>query len=359
MGNKTREEISNEYKVKKPLYDEFTQKIERLIKELLAERKDLKIHSVSSRSKDIESFDLKLKRKYYSELTEVTDLSGVRIICIFSEDVDKVAEVIKNNFLVNEKYSVDKRKIMDPDRFGYLSLHYVLQLTKKRIEFPEFQRFEGLYCEIQIRSILQHAWAEISHEFGYKSKISIPRQLQRKFAQQAGLLEIADEQFIEIKNEIQEYARNIQSQSWKNLTIDNISVENYLHNSSTIKRIDSKIGVTTNLLQFNTTDSIVSICQYFKIKTIEELENVLLENEEKIVNFFREFWIDHKGSVYRGHSIWFLGYVLAAQTDNEHKIIEYLESMEIERDGPNSDRLEGYDQMRLAEDILEIQKKIS
>lgn len=83
---------------------------------------------------------------------------------------------------------------MEPDRFGYCSVHYVVEMSQKRLNLYEHQAYEGLKCEIQIRSVLQHAWAEIEHDLGYKSEIAIPKRIRRNFSRLAGLLEIADKE---------------------------------------------------------------------------------------------------------------------------------------------------------------------
>lgn len=83
----------------------------------------------------------------------------MRIITYFSEDVDKIASIIQSEFEVDEHNSVDKRIKLDPVRFGYLSLHYVVKLNSTRVRLSEYIIFKDLKVEIQIRSILQHAWA--------------------------------------------------------------------------------------------------------------------------------------------------------------------------------------------------------
>jgi putative GTP pyrophosphokinase len=156
-----------EYVEEKPRYEAYTKKIEELIKALL-EESNTQVHSVTSRTKEIDRFTEKVKRegKEYEEFSDVTDLSGVRIICYFADQVDIVAKLIEDNFWVHLESSIDKRKILDPDRFGYLSLHYVVELSKYRANLPEYERFKNLLCEVQMRSILQHAWAEIEHDLG-------------------------------------------------------------------------------------------------------------------------------------------------------------------------------------------------
>jgi putative GTP pyrophosphokinase len=82
-----------------------------------------------------------------------------------------VAELIEREFVIDRDNTVDKRKQLDPDRFGYLSLHHIVQLGPTRSQLVEYSSFGGIKAEIQTRSILQHSWAEVEHDLGYKSSI--------------------------------------------------------------------------------------------------------------------------------------------------------------------------------------------
>ncbi|TMR94372.1 GTP pyrophosphokinase [Nonomuraea basaltis] len=106
---------------------------------------------------------------------------------------------------------MDKRKALDPDRFGYLSLHYVASLDTRRAELAEYKRFANNGFEIQIRSILQHAWAEIEHDLGYKSRLGVPSTTRRRFSRLAGLLELADAEFVSIRDELRLYEKRVES----------------------------------------------------------------------------------------------------------------------------------------------------
>lgn len=174
--------ILSEFDAKKKIYAGFTEKLQHLTAELLRAG-DIQVHSVASRLKDRVMLERKLTAEpgKYRELGEITDIIGVRIVTYFSEDVDRVSKVIEREFDVDWTTSIDKRATLDPDRFGYLSLHYIVTLGAARAVFRENQRFAGLKAEIQIRSILQHAWAEIEHDLGYKTELAVPRDIRRRF----------------------------------------------------------------------------------------------------------------------------------------------------------------------------------
>lgn len=103
------------------------------------------------------------------------------------------------------KNSIDKRKSIEPDRFGYMSLHYIVSLNKTRSKLPEYSDFSELKFEIQIRTILQHSWAKIEHKLGYKSNSSVPDEIRRLFSILSGTLELVDKEFVTIKEAIHDY----------------------------------------------------------------------------------------------------------------------------------------------------------
>ena len=152
----------------------------------------LNIHHVTGRVKKPASLADKLRRKpgRYAALEDVTDLVGVRIITYFESDVNVVSRLVESAYDVDWNHSVDKSKRHDPDRFGYMGVHYVVRATP---QLPEFAALGvcGLYFEIQIRSILQHAWAEIEHDLGYKNPEAVPREVRRRFYRLSGLLRIS------------------------------------------------------------------------------------------------------------------------------------------------------------------------
>lgn len=348
--------IVKEYRKVKPYYEECTKKIHELVSSLI-EESDIQIHSISSRTKDIDNLYEKVKRKgeKYDQLLDITDLSGIRIICYFSDQVDKVADIIENNFITLNELSIDKRKTLDPDTFGYLSLHFVVKLSEARSKLPEYKRFEDFYCEIQIRSILQHAWAEIEHDLGYKSSIEIPRDVQRRFYRLAGLLELADDEFNRIKYEIEQYSAEIDAKIFEKpeeILIDKVSLEHFILNSPIVKELDEIITLNANaeLRDFNDISHYIKKIAYFNIETIDDLDKTIENNKEKIISFAKDWLSDEYASLSRGISLFYLGYVLVGATQDSEKILEYLQSFQIGVD--ESDYYE------TARDILEAYNKI-
>ena len=130
-----------------------------------------------------------------------TDLAGVRIIAYFPSDIDKIVPLIAKKFNIDSKHSRDRRLSSDPAIFGYASVHFVVEFNPQMLKLPEYALFNKMKCEIQVRTILQHAWAEIEHDIVYKSLGEIPFRVRRRFACLAGLLEIADREFESLRQD--------------------------------------------------------------------------------------------------------------------------------------------------------------
>src|SRR5260370_40978963 len=85
-------------------------------------------------------------------------------------------------------------------RLGYLSVHYLIRLQENRTKLPEYKKFAALIAEVQVRTVMQHVWAEIEHDVQYKSSVAIPQTIRRRLMTVAGLLEIADREFQSIQD---------------------------------------------------------------------------------------------------------------------------------------------------------------
>lgn len=205
--------LSNEQKLK-----EMGVSINALLNTLVR-KNNIDTHSISHRVKKLTSLENKIqKKKKYKNLKDITDTLGFRIITFYSSDIDDIESLIKEEFIIDEENSIDKRKSIEPDRFGYMSLHYIVSLKEERSSLPEYSDFSDYKFEIQIRTILQHCWAEIEHKLGYKSKNSMPDEIRRLFSILSGTLELVDREFLSIKEEIQKYDQTVRNEVIKSTT---------------------------------------------------------------------------------------------------------------------------------------------
>lgn len=169
-------------------------------------------HSITSREKDPEKLREKITREgkhYDSPLNEITDLAAVRVVAYFPSDIDKIVEIIEKEFNIDKNNSIDKRYSPDPNILGYASVHLVVGFSDERLKLPDYIMFQNMKCEIQVRTILQHAWAEIEHGMVYKSTDEIHFQIQRRFATLAGLLEVADREFESLRQNENDVRKSI------------------------------------------------------------------------------------------------------------------------------------------------------
>ncbi|RKQ90432.1 ppGpp synthetase/RelA/SpoT-type nucleotidyltransferase [Solirubrobacter pauli] len=172
------------------------------------DREAIALSQIESRTKTVRSFAEKItsKGKYADPLEEITDLAGLRVIVYYPDDVRAVGAVIDRELTVDWTNSNRSGHDDPPDRFGYRSDHYIVSL-------PESERFAGLRAEIQVRTVMQHAWAAVDHEIRYKAA-DLPRDLSRRLFRLSALLELADEQFAGLqlasRERSAEYARALE-----------------------------------------------------------------------------------------------------------------------------------------------------
>lgn len=281
MVNKSQKEIVEEYSASRGNYEECLNYVENTVKNIIKSQ-SINVHEIIGRVKTVESLRGKVKRKNYSNLAEITDLCGIRIITYFSDDVDRIAELISQEFEVDVENTIDKRKNEDPTKFGYVSLHYVISLKEENSSAILYRRFENIKLEIQIRTVMQHAWAEIEHDLGYKSKEDIPNQYRRQFSILAGLIELADEKFLQLKNNINNYEKEVREKlptSKEELPIDSSTLMTYVtKDPNYIKLLDESKPLDVPI-DFNINSSYLStVVQRAKrlgLKTIGDIDELL------------------------------------------------------------------------------------
>lgn len=221
-------------------YVRFTSKLEVLIRELLAAEK-IDIHLLESRTKDVTSFRDKVARTskaYRDPLAEVTDLCGLRVIAYYQDQVDAIGRLIAAEFLVDEENSLIHSA--SGAEFGYKSSHFVIRLKQDRGVLREWHGLSAFTAEIQVRTVLQHAWAAISHKLQYKREEDVPQLLKRKLFRLSALFEIADDEFVSLRDESTAVKKEIVGQLTggnRKLPLDAISLGQLLSTSPTVAEI--------------------------------------------------------------------------------------------------------------------------
>jgi len=165
--------------------------------------------SVTGRTKSVASFAAKAARQvdgtplYPDPLHTITDQLGVRVITYVLSDVDAVAELLADQVVVKDDRDMGQ-ETASQGRFGYASRHLVVALDADREGQPAYQPLRGRVAAVQIRTVLQHAWAEFEHDIRYKGTVPEEhvREFDRRFTLAAGLLELADREFSTIRDRL-------------------------------------------------------------------------------------------------------------------------------------------------------------
>lgn len=204
IGQST-DRLKETYENKMPKYEKLGSNLTEAIEILLKEH-SIQYLKVYYRIKETDSFVGKIDRKGYdSPFEDTEDICGIRIICYYKSDIDEICRIIKQEF--NVLTSQDKEELLDPDQFGYRSHHLIVKIKDGWLSTPNYRGLDNLKAEIQIRTNLMHTWAEIEHELGYKKKEDIHPNFRRKFSSISAMLEIVDEQFEDLKKDINIYRK--------------------------------------------------------------------------------------------------------------------------------------------------------
>ncbi len=213
MDTKSKEPKSEheaKYKELRPRYEKLAEEIQYAINKRL-EDEDIKVDAVTHRAKTIDSFLEKIERKPYDDpLKEITDLAGVRVVCLYESDLQKVEDIVRTKFEVEDEE--DKRDDLGTDKMGYQGKHFVVELGSG-YSGDRYEGLHGLRCEIQVRTVLQDAWAIISHHLVYKNEASIPDRLRRDVNNVAAMLEVAQGVFDKVREKRDGYIEEIQQKS--------------------------------------------------------------------------------------------------------------------------------------------------
>lgn len=342
------------------IYESYTQTLSIIMKNVEEKLKNtIKLASMPTYKSRIKSFNsyyrkiLRLKADELScrgKLVALTDMMGIRIICAFMEDLQEVERQVKENFTVKEveyKGSGDNFK-----EFGYESIHILISIPKDclpknlKVEIPK-----DIVCEIQIRTILQDAWAEVEHELIYKTEFSpFDMPLRRKLASINASLSLADTIF----QEIRDYQKKLQNEtdarresfynkvdatsnefapiskinnsnssatSFHPATIDDILLEAiHAHNND---EMEKAISLYTQILESKPVHSVQVLSVVFKHRGMayfasNDYENALSDFKSSVENDKNNF-----------RSLYYMGIVYSVTQKYEEAIRVFSKSLEI------------------------------
>lgn len=266
---KRRAEITQEaiewYKNERRIYLELCNEVIRILKTKLTENNIL-YNDMSYRAKEIESYRDKCYQKKYSDpINEIYDMAGVRITTYTTAEVKKIKGIIESNFIIDNDHYSDKSETIEVDRFGYLSVHYIAELKDDAI-IPEHKKLKKLKFEIQVRTLLQHAWSEVEHDRNYKFNGVLPKELKRRFYRLAGILELVDNEFERLSKDVEEYKHELDHE--KDDQLDQIKLSR-----QSINEFFSKIYVEDEIFN-NSSDEVIHCLKTFGIHSIVDLNQL-------------------------------------------------------------------------------------
>ena len=221
------------------LWKELLYPYEQAVSELITKFQNLKeehrkknlfspIESVCGRTKTVASILEKMQKKNISfeDLEdEVEDIAGIRIICQFQEDIEKVSQLIYQR--TDMKVKSKKDYLTNQKKSGYRSLHLIVWYDIQTISGPK-----TLQVEIQIRTMAMNFWATTEHSLQYKYKGDIPEHVRDKLTRASDAIEVLDEEMSQVRSEIMD--AQIDSQIEINL------VKDILRNIENLYRLDNR-----------------------------------------------------------------------------------------------------------------------
>ncbi|MGY4505469.1 putative GTP pyrophosphokinase [Bradyrhizobium sp. GM24.11] len=277
--------------------------------ENILDRSLIEYLSVTGRTKALNSTEEKIRRKKYTQPElELTDLSGIRVITFLETQVKEISNIIRATFYVDDKHSFDRASILGDDRMGYRSTHFVCTLGPSRKGLLEYEALSELKFEIQIRTVLQHAWAELAHDRSFKLGTGLPAKIQRKLNLYSGMLEIVDGAFDEITRDVEDYKQEIASKTASQLSyieLNSLTLQPYL------EQISEQFDL--NIIFVEIPDEILSEFKSFGLNKIRDLKAIaskyVLEQisehsagDENAIGFIRTLMMYH--DIDRYFTIW-------------------------------------------------------
>jgi 8-oxo-dGTP pyrophosphatase MutT (NUDIX family) len=200
------------YQAEWPHYQTYAAALERVLKKACALSVPESV--VQARPKSIASFAEKCVRKqdrYPDAVNQMTDLCGGRVILPTLEQVRAFQQFVEHNFEVLERD--DKTTLLGEDKFGYRDMHYLVRLKPERAEAVGFaaeecQAIGSRIAELQVRSFVQHVWADILHDRIYKAPLKLSGEARRTGALLAAVMEDCDRSFNALAGQLDGMAAN-------------------------------------------------------------------------------------------------------------------------------------------------------
>ncbi|MGB3341278.1 MAG: hypothetical protein WBB37_07350 [bacterium] len=257
----------------------YTQLCEEVVYILQRNLKEANIEysSIICRIKPLESFLKKsAKKNCKTPFSEITDIAGVRLVYLYQNDLSKIEKII------NERFQVQEKEEKGTDEFGYRGIHFLVYLKREcGIRYDDLKDY---ICEIQVRTVIEDAWAIFDHHLEYKQEIDIPEKLKGTIKKLSVILRNADGQFDKIRDEankyrkeIAQYAKEIMELFKQPVNLDTLKL--FLEKMFPEKRVDASNYELSPL---------VGSLYAHNIKKVWDIRKLLLRTEEARKKFNEE-----------------------------------------------------------------------
>lgn len=281
--DQTKQEIVDEYRKRRDDYAALGDLVHRKLQDI-ADEEGAQIFAIEHRVKEERSLRDKLERygDRFHELTDLKDIFGARVITFYQDTVTRLGKRLAEVFEVDWDLSSNKGDLLDENAFGYQSLHYVCRLPQDA-GYPE--ELTDLRFEIQIRTMMQHAWAAINHDIGYKSSVGVPRNIARGFYRVAGLLEIADEEFLRFRDSMSTYSsevrRHIADNEAHDVAINAFSLREFMRHNVQMQAFLRKLAaVSGSRIVPVHPDEYADLLPILNVTTLGGLQALLERNQD-------------------------------------------------------------------------------
>lgn len=205
MKNDSQEAFLKKYREEKPMFQAWGDYVQKYIYDKLRETNEdiskiIKIQC-SPRVKAEDSIIAKafFRKNYDDAYAQITDKVGIRFVVMVTKQIELIKNIVEKSDLWDFSKDQDYEESIEkhPDLFSYQSVHYIVR-NRHNIRVNEIMINEGTPCEIQIRTLEQHAYAKLSHDYVYKQEGKINSLTRRNMARSMALNETTDELFSKV-----------------------------------------------------------------------------------------------------------------------------------------------------------------
>jgi ppGpp synthetase/RelA/SpoT-type nucleotidyltranferase len=295
------ESALKEFQAIRHLYEGFGEALCNLIRHGLDAAR-IPVDQITFRAKPVTSLRRKLlsDEKYLEDpLAIVTDLTGVRVLVHYKDDVERVMEFIRQQLVVDRKYSVDDRNTVRGGESVCVRVHGVVKLKGPRRKLPEWRDYRDFRAEIQVRTVAQHAWYVVSRKYFYPESEKNAPDLLRGFLDSAWTtLASVDDTFISLRKVIQAHRHEESDEAWSSVKIESLSrkaLEKYCTVAAVVGQFMEaaiEAGYTQSVWRESEvgllTEELFRLCIAGGYGDIREIEDLLQACVEERHSFFAE-----------------------------------------------------------------------